>query len=391
MKTFFRLSLLSFFLSLSAAFSGCRPRSEAPAMMQEAMKVPVSHPIEARIVDWDEYTGRFQAAEEVQIRARVSGYVESVQFADGQMVKEGDVLYVIDQRPFKIALERAKAQLRQAQAEYQQAINDFERAKQLKESLAISGEELDKRQQSMYALAAQSDAAEAAVSEAELDLEFTEVKAPLDGRVGRNLVDRGNLISGGMAEATLLTTVVSLAPIDFYFEVSEADILKYNRMDQNGSRPDSRTSSAPVFVKLLDEAEYLHEGTLDFVDNVLDTGTGTIQLRASFANSDHLIDSGMFGRARLVGSGEYQAILVPEDIVGINQSQKFVYVIGDNNTLEARPVKTGALYQDKFRVIREGITAADQVVTGNIQKIRAVIPVEPVLAEMIRPEKRPTP
>lgn len=377
-----RLFFFSLFLPVLAGCGGGKEEGAPPPL-----EVPAAKPLSMKIVEWDEYTGRFEAMHRVEVRARVSGYIESVNFTDGQKVKKGDVLFVIDQRPFKIALERSQAQLKQAQAEHQQAQNDFARSKQLFESKAVSAEEFDQRQQTMHAAAARVEAAQSEVDKAALELEFTEVKSPIDGRVSREFVHEGNLISGGTAEATMLTTITTFDPIYFYFEASEAQYLKYMRMNQNGEGPGPKGAANPVFVKLLDEEEFLHEGTLDFVDNELDFGTGTIQFRAVFRNEDHTIEPGLFGRARLMGTAEYTAILVPDEIVGTDQSRKFVYVLGEGNTAEARTVKLGPLHQGTFRIIREGLAPEDTVLIGNIQKIRPGSVVTPVPSEISREEK----
>lgn len=361
--------------------AGCGKQEEQVAM-PPPLQVSIANPLQKKIIEWDYYTGRFQATERVEVRARVSGYIEQINFKDGQMVNVGDVLFVIDQRPFKIELEQANANLKQAQAELKQAENDFDRAKRLREKMAVSEEEFDQRQQTMRAIAARVESAQAAVNQAKLNLEFTEVKAPIDGRVSRDLVTLGNLISGGTQDATLLTTIVSLSPIHFYFEASESDLLKYLRMNKSGERKASRDVATPVYVKLLDEEGFVHEGKMDFVDNEVDLSTGTMEGRALFENEDHFIEPGMFGRARLPGSGEYEAILIPDTVIGTDQSNKFVYVVKNDNTVEARLVKLGPLHNNNLRVIREGITTQDRIVINNFQKVRPDVPIDPVAAEI---------
>jgi RND family efflux transporter MFP subunit len=378
-----KMILWGFVLSLLAA--GCGPQKD-PQGGPAAMPVPAAHPLMKKITDWDEYTGRFQAAERVEVRSRVSGYVESVNFKDGQMVKKGDVLYVIDKRPFAIALKGAQAQHAQVKAEFDQAQSDFNRSKPLRESRAVSEEEFEQRQQKMVAAAARVDEAAARVDEAALNLEFAEVKAPIDGRVSRDYVNPGNLISGGTSDATLLTTVVSFDPIHFYFEASETELLKYIRMNQDGTREDSRTKANPIFVKLLDEKDFMHEGAMDFVDNEVALGTGTIQGRAVFKNTDHIIEPGMFGRARLLASGEYEALLVPDAAIGSDQTRKFVYVINEARQVELRPVELGPLHQTSYRVIRKGLSPQDIVVIGNIQKVRNGLEVVPEMKDLSVPE-----
>ncbi|MBP9864918.1 MAG: efflux RND transporter periplasmic adaptor subunit [Candidatus Omnitrophica bacterium] len=378
-----KMILWGFVLTLLAA--GCGPQKDSQSGLA-AMPVPASHPLMKKITNWDEYTGRFQAVERVEVRSRVSGYVESVNFKDGQMVKKGDVLYVIDKRPFAIALKGAQAKHAQMKAEFDQAQSDFNRSKPLRESRAVSEEEFEQRQQKMVAAAARVEEAAALVDEAALNLEFAEVKAPIDGRVSRDYVNPGNLISGGTADATLLTTVVSFDPIHFYFEASETELLKYIRMNQDGTREDSRTKANPIFVQLLDEKDFLHEGAMDFVDNEVALGTGTIQGRAVFKNTDHTIEPGMFGRARLLASGEYEALLVPDAAIGSDQTRKFVYVINETRQVELRPVELGPLHQTAYRVIRKGLTPQDLVVIGNIQKVRNGLEVVPEMKDLSIPE-----
>ncbi len=391
MKTTARVMLkvlaLAAFIPLAAA--GCGPKKETPAAAQGKpgkMPVPAAHPLVKKISDWDEYTGRFRAVERVEIRSRVSGYVESVNFKDGQMVKKGDVLFVIDKRPFEIALKGAEAERDQAKAEFDQAQSDFNRSKPLMESHAVSEEEFEQRRQKMLSLSAKVDAAEAAVANAVLNLEFTEVTAPIDGRASRNYVDAGNLISGGTADATMLTTIVSFDPIYFYFEASESELLKYIRMNQDGTREDSRTKANPIFVQLLDEKDFIHQGAMDFVDNEVALNTGTMQARAVFENTDHLIEPGMFGRARLLASGEYEALMVPDEVIGSDQTRKFVYVVDETGHAAVRPVELGPLHQKTYRVIRKGLTPDDVVVIGNIQKVRNGVEVEPQMTDLSAPE-----
>jgi len=376
----------------SLAVSGCGPKKENHAAggfdpsMMGPMPVPAARPLMKKITDWDEYTGRFSAVDRVEIRSRVSGFVESVNFKDGQMVKKGDVLFVIDKRPFEIALKGAKAQRDQAKAEFDQAESDYKRSQSLLDSHAVSEEEVEQRRQKMLSLAANVDGANAAVDAAALNLEFTDVTAPINGRASRNFVDAGNLISGGTADATLLTTLVSFDPIYFYFEASEADLLKYIRMNQDGTREDSRTKANPIFVQLLDEKDFLHEGAMDFVDNEVAQDTGTMQGRAVFDNADHLIEPGMFGRARLLASGEYEALMVPDDVISSDQTRKFVYIVNAENQAEMRPVELGPLHQKTYRVIRKGLSPEDVVVIGNIQKIRSGAPVVPQMTDLSAPE-----
>ena len=338
---------------------GCDDDEES----QNLPPVTVSTPVRQSLTEWDEYTGRFQAVERVELRARVSGYLEDIRFTDGQKVKKGDILFVIDQRPFRIDLERARAAHDLAKKEYG-------RYQKLAKTSASSVQALDERQQQLRE-------AKANLESAELNLEFTEIKSPIDGRVSRHLVDEGNLISGGDLAATLLTTVIADDPIHFYFDASEQDMLKYIRLDQEGKRTSSREEHRPVFVKLQDELEFAHEGKMDFVDNELDDSSGSLQGRAILANPDGMLLPGLFGRMRLAGSGEYEAMLVPDEAIGSNQTQKIVYVLNKENVIEPHPVQLGPLHERKWRIIRDGLKWDDRIVWAGVARVRPGMKVDP--------------
>ncbi|MGB5819301.1 MAG: efflux RND transporter periplasmic adaptor subunit, partial [Saonia sp.] len=246
-------------------YSAIEAKEETAAIAPKAMAVEVAFPVFEKITEWDEYTGRFEASNRVEVRARVSGYVESVNFKDGQIVEKGTVLFVIDQRPFKIALKQARATYGQAAAALKQAQDNFERVGSLRESGAVSLEEYDDRQQALAGANASLQLAQATIDNAKLNLEFTRVTAPISGRVSRDMVNQGNLIDGGTSNSTLLTTIVATSPIHFYFTGSESDFLKYSRLARNGERGSSRSTANPVMIKLQDETEYTHEAVMDFV------------------------------------------------------------------------------------------------------------------------------
>ena len=338
-----------------------------------ALPVTVSSPKREMLTEWDEYTGRFRAVDRVEIRARVSGYLDEIRFTDGQKVKKGDVLFVIDQRPFKIDVERAEAAHDLAKKEYA-------RYQRLAKTSASSQQALDERYQGLRE-------AKANLEQAQLNLEFTEIKTPIDGRVSRHLVDKGNLISGGDIAATLLTTVVMDDPIHFYFDASEQDLLKYTRLDQEGKRVSSRDKSRPVYVKLQDEIEFSHEGKMDFVDNEIDDSSGSIQGRAILANENGVLLPGLFGRLRLAGSGEYEAMLVPDEAIGSNQSQKIVFIVNKENMVEPKPVQLGPLHNGKWRIIRDGLSWDDRIVWAGVARVRPGMKVEPKPLEGEPPAK----
>ena len=352
---------------------GCK-KDDKPATPQ-AIPVKVSAPITKTLTEWDEFTGRFRARDRVEVRARVSGYLDAVKFTDGQRVSKGDVLFVIDPRPFKIALDQAEAQFTLAQRVYA-------RAKSLRSSNAVSQQELETAEQ-------QFRSAKAALDAAKLNMEFTAVRSPISGMVSRHLVDVGNVVSGGDVNATVLTTVVSVDPIDFYFEASEDELLKYTRLDKSGARESSRTKHRPVSIKLADEKDFVHTGTIDFVDNEVDRSTGTLQARARVTNTDGTLTPGIFGRIRMAGSGEYEATLVPEDVIGTNQTQKFVYVVNEKNILEPRPVVLGPLYEGNLRIIRDGLTPKDKVVMAGITMLHPGMPVTPMPMDGAAPADAP--
>lgn len=343
--------------------------------------VRVANPMVKRIVDWDEYTGRFAAIDDVEIRARVSGYLTEIAFTDGEIVQAGDLLFRIDPRPFAAELAAANATLASAEAAYRYARAEMERGQQLVSQHALSSEEGERRLREAQQAEAERAAARAMVAQAELDLEFTEVRAPVTGRVSDNFVSVGNLVVGGAGGGTLLTTVVSLDPIYLEFTASEADYLKYRRLEQLGTRESGRDTHHPVRVKLMDEDTFSHSGYLTFVDNRLDHSTGTMRGRATLANPDGIFAPGMFGRLQLLGSGEYDAVMIPDTAVQTDQAQKFVWVATADDFAERRAIELGPLV-DGGRIVREGLQKDDRVIISGTQFVRdgaAVIPqfVEP--------------
>ncbi len=360
-----RIFLLSLMISMLITGSGCNRQADQSGQQQGPPPVTVAQPLVRPVTEWDEYTGRFQAVERVEIRARVTGYLDSIEFDDGQIVQQGDLLFVIDQRPFSIARDRAQAQYTLAQKE-------FERAEELIGRNVIPQEEYDRRQQ-------EQAVARATLNQARLDMEFTEVRAPVTGRISTERVDVGNLVIGN---ETLLTVIVSLDPIHFIFDASERELLRYTRLDRSGQRPGSQDNPNPIFVKLFDEEDYVHEGQMDFVDNEVDLGTGTIRGRAILPNPDRVIYPGQTGRARLVGSGEYDAILVPDEAIGTDQSRKFVLVVGEDNTVQMRFVTLGPLRDNGLRIIRDGLSEDDRIIINGLQRARPGSPVTPEPGEI---------
>ncbi|MEN0073461.1 MAG: efflux RND transporter periplasmic adaptor subunit [Paracraurococcus sp.] len=361
-----------------ALLAGCdRSEEEAAA---EPPRVTVMAPVRREITDWDEFTGRFASTERIEVRARVSGYLDAVSFADGQVVQRGDLLFRIDPRPFRATVTEAEARLVAVRSQLGLAEQELARAKNLLQYRAGSEANLEQRSQAVEAARAGVTQAEAALQRARLDLEFTEIRAPLTGRIGRHLVSPGNLVAGGEAStATLLATIVTMDPIDVVFDIDQGAALRYTRMAETGGRPSSRDVANPVKLALADETDFPHEGKVVFVDNEADPGIGTIRLRARFANPQDQFAPGIFARLRLVASLPYQALLVPDAAVATDQSRRIVYVLGPENTLLARPVTLGPL-EGTQRVIRAGLKGDEQVVISGLMQARSGLVVTPVRA-----------
>jgi RND family efflux transporter MFP subunit len=363
---------------LVALFAAACARNEAAEAPAAPPPVKVAKVISKPITEFDEFTGRFEAVERVELRPRVSGYVTATHFDQGHEVKRGDVLYVIDARPYQATLKHAKAELARARTQAELARSEGERAKRLIAKHAISQEEFDARTAGNEQAAANVAAAEAAVDAAALDLSFTQVRAPIDGLVGRAEVTAGNFVSAGQ---TLLTTVVSIDPIYVAFDGDEQVYLKYIGMELRGERQSSRTAPNPVWVGLADEQGHPHEGHMVFLDNELDPNTGTIHARGLFSNKDRRFTPGMFARVKLIGSAKYNALLNNDSAVGTDQSVKYVLKVGADTKVEYAPVKLGPVI-DGLRVVREGLKAGDTILVKGLQQVRPGMPVTPQLVAM---------
>lgn len=361
-------------VAIGIGLAGCEKPAQAPAASAPA--VTVANPTKRTVTDWDEFTGRFDAIEQVQVRARVTGFVMSVDFKDGAIVKTGDLLYVIDPRQYEAAAEQARGQLADAKAKVDLAERELARAETLVKTSAVSESVVDQRRQTLSAAQAATMQAEGALKRALLDVEYTRVVAPIDGRVSRHLVTVGNLVQGSESGATLLTSIVSLDPIHVYFDMDESIYIKNSRLWFEGKRPSSRDTANPVQVILSGETKPSHEGFVDFLDNRLDIGTGTLRGRGLVKNQDLSILPGQFARVRVLGSAPYEALLLPDTAIATDQSRKIVFVVKADNTVEARPVVLGPL-DDGLRVIREGLKPDDQVVIDGLQRVRIGAKVTP--------------
>jgi RND family efflux transporter MFP subunit len=354
-------------LLIANALTGC-DNKPAAGSAPPPPTVTVAHPFQKSITEWDEYTGRFTALETVEIRARVSGFIDSVHFQEGQIVKKDDLLFVIDQRPYQIAVEQAKADIERAQAKLDIATQDVNRATPLIQNQTLTVREFDTRKSIERDASGQLASANAALKQAELNLEWTEVRAPIAGRISDKRVDAGNLISGGQTGATLLSVIVSIDPIHFVFDGSEADFLHYLRLAAAGTRPSSRDAPNPVAVRLADETEFSHMGRMDFVDNAINPKTGTIRGRAVFDNKDGFLTPGFFGRLRLFG-GTHDALLIPDGAIASDQASKIVFTVAEDGTVGTKRVELGPII-DGLRVVRSGLAPTDRIVIDGLPRAR---------------------
>lgn len=408
---------------------GCAEPPPAPSLAPPpAMPVTTARPLVKGIVDWHRYTGRLEPVESVEIRARVSGYIDAVHFTEGEIVEEGALLFVIDPRPFEAALKRARAaqteatarivraraqviaveaQLERAKAERTLAATRLDNAERALAADAIAKELVDaRRSEAAQAEAAVLEAqaaiaaaeadietavaaeatATAALEQAELDLLYTRVEAPISGRIGRRHVTRGNLIQGGSMGSTLLTTIVTLDPVHVYMDADEQAYLKYTRQAQRGDRPSSRETKIPIYVALSDETGYPHKGYIDFVDNRIDPATGTMRARGILSNSDLTLTAGLFATVQVPGSARYDAVLIPDGAVVSDQARRMVYVVADDGSVEPRPVELGPLSHG-LRVVRSGLTGDEQIVIRGLQRVRPGVTVVPQLEELTLTEE----
>ena len=364
-------------VSIAFLVAACsRPAPSAPP----PPAVTAAPAIGRTVNEWDEFTGRIEAVGYVQVRPRVSGFIDKVTFTEGKEVKQGDVLFRIDPREYRDALDRAQAELTRAKTQAELARSESERAEPLVAENAISREEYDARVSGSTQASAGIQAAEAAVRTAKLNLDWTQVRAPISGRISRAEVTPGNVVQSG-SEPTLLTTIVSMDPVYVYFEGDEQAYLRYNQLAREGTRESSRNVRNPVRMGLANEVGYPHTGYVDFVDNQLNPNTGTIRARAVFSNKDRFFTPGLFARIQLLGSGKFDAVLVQDGAIGTDQDRKFVFVLKPDSTVEYRGVELGRMVEG-LRVIRKGVTPGEDVVINGLQRIRPGMKVNATITTM---------
>ncbi|HSI64132.1 MAG TPA: efflux RND transporter periplasmic adaptor subunit [Candidatus Saccharimonadia bacterium] len=371
------LSLLSVALALAA----CQP--EAPQMPPPPpTAVTVASPVKQKVKEWDEFTGRIDAAESVMLYSQVTGYLMSIHFKDGTEVKKGTLLFQIDPRPFQAVLDQALAQHEQAKVKLELSRSEYDRAAKLLDSKAISAEDYDTRSKAVREAEAGLKVSQAAVDKAKLDVEYTQIKAPLDGRIGRKLMDVGGLVVGGPMGATALTSIVSLDPINCYIDADELTVLRYQKLNREDKGLSARDDEIPCEMALANDTGFPHKGVIDFVDNRLDPTTGTIQVRAVFQNpkperGQRVLQPGYFARVRVPGGSDYEAFVIDDKAVQSDQAQKIVYVVDEKNIVMPRPIDVGPVINGK-RVVRNGLTEKDRVIVNGMAKIGPGMPVTPM-------------
>jgi RND family efflux transporter MFP subunit len=369
----------SLLLILAPILASCH--EEPPRMQMPPPTVTVAHPSRQKILEWDEYTGRLDAVKTVNLYCQVTGYLKKVNFKDGTDVKEGQLLFEIDARPFEALRDQALAQEERAQAQLTLAKNEFERAEKLRAANAISAEDYDKRSQAMREAEAAVRLASATLEAASLNVEFTKVTAPFDGRMGRRLMDEGGLVIGGPMGATLLGTIVSQDPIYCYLDADELSSLKYRRLNREGKIKDAQEDTIPCEMGLANDEGWPHKGVFDFVDNKLNPGTGTIVARATFPNpkperGGRVLQPGYFARIRVPSGPMHEVIAIDEKAVGADQAQKIVLVVDDKNVVQPRPVEVGPVVNG-MRVVRAGLAENDNVIVNGQARVRPGMTVAP--------------
>src|SRR6184192_3425230 len=377
MKQFFFACAAFLFVFLTG--SGCK---KASVTEQPALPVNVVTVVEKEVDEWDEFTGRLDPVESVEIRPRVSGYITEIHFEAGAIVKKGTLLYVIDPRPYQADFDRAAAEVERMDAQLKLAEIELNRAKELRGKATISASEFDQK-------AATYQGAAAARNAAALNLEFTQIKSPIDGRVSDQRITVGNLVQPGAGPDSLLTTVVSVDPIYAKVDADENAVLKYVKLSEEGKRVSARTAKIPAWIELGNETDFPHQGYIDFVDNRLDPGTGTIRARVVLKNwNPNFITPGFFARVRIAGATPYRAALVDDKVITSQQGVKYAFVVKPDNTVERRTLQTGPIFEGK-RIVKSGLKDGDKVISTRLQIVQAGMPVQPI-PEQGTPPSQPT-
>jgi RND family efflux transporter MFP subunit len=376
-----KMTIATVIASIPALMACEQSQSQSQAAVPAPPQVTIAKPVSKMLADQDEYVGRFVAVESVEVRARVSGYLEAIHFQDGQMVTTGDLLFTIDRRPFQAALAQTQSSLEQARATLAFAESDLVRAQGDAIGTVITQQTFDQRTRAKRVAEAAVATQEAVVRQAALDLEFTELRAAISGRIGDRRVSIGNLVTGGTSGNTsLLTTIESIDPIRFEFTLDEASYLHYARLSREGADAANRGLTVPIRLKLIDEPVFSHEGRLDFVDNAIDRSSSTIRARAMFANPNAEFAPGMFARVQMAAAPPTIALLVPEAAIGAEQVRKFVMVVDANNVARPKYVTLGPVV-DGLRVITQGLTPDDNVIINGLMRARAGVKVTPQRSE----------
>ena len=371
-----RTILLIAFASAAVLLEACRHAPQAGPQGMPPPVVTVAVPVQKTVSEWDEFTARVDAVESVEIRPRITGHLTEVPFQAGQLVKKGDVLFVIDPRWHQAENQRAQANVAQARAKAEIAEREAKRGEELAKTKAISTEEADTRRSAFSSAQAALLSAEASRDTTKLDLDYTQVRSPIDGRVSRPLLTAGNYVSGVAGFTTLLTTVVSVDSVYLYASVDEARFLKYQRLVREKKLADPATGKVPAEVQIDGETGHMHRGFIESFDNRLDATTGSIVVRALFPNPDGVLVPGLFARVRIPAAAPYEALLVDEKVIGTDQSDRYVMTVGANNIAEYKKVTLGPMFEG-LRVIASGLTATDRVITNGLQMVRPGAPVSP--------------
>jgi len=374
-----RLAMAGVSILAAAVLTACSGSHAEEAGMPPPPSVSAAPVLVKQVSQWDDFSGRVEAVESVELRPRVSGYIDKVNYVEGQEVKKGDVLFTIDARSYRAELDRATAELNRARTQAQVSRSEADRARRLSDQQAISTETWEQRRAVSEQALAQVQAAQAAVDAARLNMEFTQVRAPINGRAGRAMVTAGNLVTAGDS-ASVLTTLVSLDKVHVYFDADEGTFLRYAQMARKGERPSERDSELPVKVGLSGENGFPHDGKVDFLDNQVTRSTGTIRVRALLDNADRAFTPGLFARVQLLGSGQFQAMLIDEKAVLTDQDRKFVYVVDKDNKAQRRDIELGR-NADGLRIVEQGLKAGDRVIVDGVQKV--FMPGMPVQAKAV--------